>query len=176
MMAEATAETPSGPSQHAFIANVHGTAEPHRVLSAWTKDTINCVDYAQMKSKLAEQGEFTVQGRVYNAPDSTGPYVLIPTCGDVWEVPRADGSVLLLYPSGKQIWKRTYLHVPPGHYVDCRIRYVPDDERRKIAQVPADAGDWSAYSVLDEGAVISAQGLFAEHPKAYQSSERSGGV
>jgi len=148
-----------------LAVNVIGTAEPSAFASPHEKDAMNRVDYACMMRTVAEEGEWTTDGRIYNDPNSPGPYVLIPRCGDVWEVPRADGSVLLLYPmGGEQNWTRTYLHVPPGSYVDCRVKYLSVEQRIEISNIPGDADDGNAFKVTDEGEVVCVPGTFAFTP------------
>jgi hypothetical protein len=145
-----------------FATNIIGKEAPHPTEVNNVKNCINRVDYTHVNRLLAKQGECTVRGRIYNDPSSPGPYVLVSMCGDVWEVQKKDGTSLVLYPNGREVWHRTFLHVPPGHYVDCAIRYLPSEQRYRITEVPKDAGDWTEFDVVGEGEIVSAPGLFAE--------------
>jgi len=150
------------PAAPTLITNMNGTAEPSTSVSVTPQHTqaaINRVDYACMTRNVAEEGEWTTDARIYNDPNSPGPYVLTSRCGDVWEVPRADGSVLRLYAWAKT---RTFLHVPPGSYVDCRVKYLSVAGRDAITEMLRAAGDGNAdaFHVTGEGEVVSAPGEF----------------
>jgi hypothetical protein len=67
-----------------------------------------------------------------------------------------------LYPrGGEKNFTLTFLHVPPGSYVDCRVRYLSVEQRIEIGNIPRNADDANNFIVTDEGAVVSTPGLFA---------------